>query len=271
MRCEDFSSAGDAFFWLGQHAVCQLECCRPRLEIERSGPSPASASAPASAPAPAPAPALPPELMCAPADKPAPEPEQPALERCAYAVFDTETTGLSARDVVLQCALGLFDRDGRLLQAYDRLWKLPPGVRITKRAYSVHKIGYKRLERDGMDAAPQVRIVLRTLRRLRERRVPVVAHNAAFDARLLEQTAERHGVREWDIDKRDVLCTMQMAKPYTNLVSKKTGKPKAPGNVELYRYLHKRSPQLGALHDALVDCKVTAACYAAGRDRGWWR
>ena len=264
MRFADFATAGDAFFWLGKHSGCQLACCRPRIEIKRSGPSVGTASASAAAPA------LPPELMCSQAEDDDDD-DKPALERCAYAVFDTETTGFSGVDVVLQCALGLFDGDGRLLQAYDRLWKLPPGVKIAKRAYEVHKIGYRRLARDGMDAAPQVRIVLRTLRRLRERRVPLVAHNAAFDVRLLQQTATAHGVNEWDIEKRDVLCTMQTAKPYTNLVSKKTGKLKAPSNVELYRHLHKRSPQLGALHDALVDVRVTAACYAAGRGRGWWR
>ena len=266
VRFGDFKSVGEAFCWLGQHAGCREECCRPRLEIKRSGPSAA--------------PVLPPELLCAvaepdpesePEPSPEPKPPPPPLERCAFAVFDTETTGLSGSDLVLQCALALFDHGGRMIQSYDRIWTLPSNVKISTRAYRVHKIGYKRIRAVGMTAAPQLRILQGQLRRLRERKVPIVAHNAAFDVRLLKQTADKHGVSDWDLEKHHVLCTMQRAKPHAHLVSTKTGKPKAPSNTELYRHLYKKPPEFGALHDALTDVKVSAACYVGGRDRGWWR
>jgi len=253
----DFATAADAFFWLGQHVNCKLECCRPRIEVTRSGP---------------PAPELPPELRCTEVEEEGePEPEPPPVERCAYAVFDTESTGLSGEDVVLQFAMGLFDDNGRMIQLYDRIWKIPANVKISRRAYEVHKIDYRRVRRDGMDAPPQLRIVLKTMRRLKERGVPIAAHNKGFDIRLLRQTAIRHGVDEWNLVAGDVVCTMQGAKPHTNLVSAKTGRPKAPSNLELYQFLHDgKAPAFGALHDAATDIKVTAASFAAGRKRGWW-
>ena len=189
----------------------------------------------------------------------------------AALVFDVETDGGRGGQLAVQIAWVVYNAGGEELFARCEYLALPPGRTISYFATKVHRISNAMLREKGMRPQHVLVDFFTWADRVAANSGAVVAHNAAFDARLLEQTAERHGVREWDIEKRDVLCTMQMAKPYTNLVSKKTGKPKAPGNVELYRYLHKRSPQLGALHDALVDVKVTAACYAAGRDRGWWR
>ena len=234
---ESFATASDAFFYLGKHSYCEDECC---------------------------APPLPPEMMCVEIAEP-----DPPIERCSFAVFDTETTGLSRNDVVLQFALALFDESGKMLQSYNRLWTLPENVQISRSAYNVHKIGYRRLREDGMAAAPQLRVVQKQLARLLERKVPIVAHNASFDVRLLKQTADKHEV-EWDFAIEHTFCTMKNSKPYTNIFSIKTGKPKSPSNTELYEFLHSRKPEFGQLHDALTDVKVTAASYAAGRSRRWW-
>lgn len=246
MKFEDFKCAGDAFFWLGKQ--CTNACC-----------------APTSTPAPAPVP-LPPELQCRPI-----VPEAP-IDCCAYAVFDTETSGIAADDVVIQFALGLFDEDGKALQFYDRLWKLPPNGKIKKRAFDVHKIGYGKLNRDGMDAKAQMTIVSRMLGKLKARRVPIVAHNASFDVRMLLQTAAAHGVANWALDTEETFCTMRRSRDFVQAKSKKTGRLKMPSNVEAFRFLHDdNEPHFGALHDALTDIKVTSRVYyVGGKQKGWW-
>lgn len=200
------------------------------------------------------------------------EPEKTVEERTAFCVIDTETTGLSRKDVVLQCGVALFDAEGKMVQCYNRLWLPPKGQRISKQAYKVHKIHYRKLRAEGHPAATQMRIVLNLLRRLYARKVPLVAHNARFDARLLEQTAKAHGVHEWNVPVTALFCTMQTSKRILNLPSKRNPKlVKTPTNQELYRHLYKDRPaNLGGAHDALNDCKLTAKCYLAGKKRGWW-
>ena len=201
-------------------------------------------------------------------DSPLPE-KKPLCETDHFCVFDTETSGLSCNDCTVQMALGFFNEDGRPLGFYDRFWKLPPGVTVSRGSYRIHKISMCKLEDEGYEAAPEVRKIMKIMQRMRDRGKRIVAHNAAFDCRILAQTARHHGVDGWDISKKNVFCTMGRAKPWCKLKSKKTGRPKAPSNSELYKILTGLSPT-GALHDALVDIKVTARSYVEGAKRGWW-
>ena len=117
-------------------------------------------------------------------------------------VLDTETTGFGISDVVVQMAFAVFDADGRMLSSYNRIWSLPPRVTISRRAFKVHKISYGRVRREGLEAAEQMRAVQSVLAQLQERGLPIVAHNAVFDARLLRQTAVAHGLvgdGEWPL------------------------------------------------------------------------
>ena len=196
--------------------------------------------------------------------------KQPLSEVADFVCFDTETSGLSAADCAIQVAVGFFDVDGRPLGYYDRLWKLPEGVRVSGASYRIHKISNKRLEREGQEAAPEVRKVLKILRTMRERGKLIIAHNASFDCRMLAQTAKHHGIEDWDVERGDVFCTMHAAKERCGLTSSKTGRPKAPSNVELYKCLTGTAPT-GILHDALTDVRVTARSYVEGKKLGWWQ
>lgn len=239
LRFSDFKCAGDAFFALGKQP-CRGPCCN----------------------AAAPVVVLPPKPQLVPPS---------AIDSCAYAVYDTETSGTSATDVVIQFALGMFSEDGKALQFYDRLWQLPPGIKINKRAFEIHKIGYARLNKEGMHAKSQMAIISRMLGKLKARGVRIVAHNSAFDVRFLKQTAAAHGVDNWAFDTNETFCTMTHARNRVKAISMKTGKLKAPSNLETYRHLHNGNhPNMGALHDALTDIRITSAVYVGGRQRGWW-
>lgn len=195
--------------------------------------------------------------------------KQPLCEVAEFLVFDTETSGLSRTDCAVQVALGFFGADGRALGFYDRLWKLPKGVKICHGSYKIHGISNRKLQESGHETPPEVRKVLNIIRVMRERGKRIVAHNAAFDCRMLAQTARHHGVEGWNLECDDVFCTMKASKAHCGLTSKKTGRPKAPSNSELFKHLT-GAPPTGALHDALVDLRVTARSYVEGQKLGWW-
>lgn len=197
------------------------------------------------------------------------EPTLPLCELADFCAFDTETSGLSGNDCAIQTAIGFFRSDGTAMGFYNKLWKLPPGGKVSTLAMRVHKITDSMLERDGCDAAPEIEAVHRIFETMKRRGRPIVAHNASFDLRMLKQTAARHGFSEWLIETQDIFCTMQRAKQRCGLVSSKTGRPKAPSNAELYEILSGEKPQ-GPLHDAVFDIKVTGRSFFLGARRGWW-
>ena len=169
-----------------------------------------------------------------------------------FSVLDTETSGLSRRDVVIQCALAVYEADGTLCERYNEYWQLPEGLRIDPRAAAVHGITAATLDAQGRPGGGEVRTLQSRLHDLRTRGVPIVAHNAAFDVRMLRQTAEAHGA-DWDLAAEDVFCVMRAAKPILQLPAC-NGRPKAPTNVECYSFLHggPPDPALGPLHDAMT-------------------
>lgn len=195
--------------------------------------------------------------------------EDTLCETAHYCVFDTETSGLSARDCVVQFALGFYDQNGTQLGFYDRLWKLPSDVQISNGSFKVHKISMQRLMEEGCDTATEIEKVLRYMQKMRERQKRIIAHNASFDLRMLAQTAKSWG-KSWDISAEDLFCTMKSSKAHCGLTSTKTGKPKAPSNTELYELLTGEKVATEGLHNALFDISLTSTSFFQGAKRGWW-
>ena len=195
------------------------------------------------------------------------ENNKPLCLKADYAVLDVESSGLSAQDVAIQAALVFFDENGRVLGFYNQLWALPTGKTISYSAFKIHKINARRLKKDGLDAKLEILKIKRMISSMQKRGKKIIAHNAAFDVRMLNQTSKQHGA-EFFLQTDDVFCTMKNSKKFVNLLSAK-GRAKNPSNVELYKFLFKENPT-GNLHDASVDCRITGKSYYEARRRGWW-
>lgn len=193
---------------------------------------------------------------------------RPPADIAEFVVFDTESSALGSSAVAVQVCVGMYDASGKALAYYDRLWKLPRGATVSAGSLRIHGITRQRIEREGLDAVHELRKVQRIFSKIIARGKRIVAHNAAFDVRILRQTARAHGFDGWDLHEKQTFCTMRASAPICNLKSR-TGRPRKPRNAELYRLLVGKPP-VGALHDARVDCDITARSFAEGKKRGWW-
>jgi len=107
-----------------------------------------------------------------------------------YTVFDSETTGLNPREGDEIVSLGAVRIvNGRLLasECFEQLIK--PECVLRPESIRIHGIQPEMLE-----GQPSVQQVLRSFQRFAEGTI-LVAHNAAFDMRLLQLQGERSGMR----------------------------------------------------------------------------
>lgn len=186
----------------------------------------------------------------------------------SYLVFDTETSGRSDRAVVVQMAMAFIGADHRILAMYNHMWRLPYRVFLSKGAVKVHGISAATLKARGVDARAELVRMNRAFREAIALKLPIIAFNAAFDCRLLKQTAKAHNILRWDLDVKHTTCTYQASRIHSPLRNTR-GARRGFRNGELYVHLFGCEPQ-GDLHDAATDVLVTAACYARGCQRRWW-
>jgi DNA polymerase-3 subunit epsilon len=120
----------------------------------------------------------------------APELDDRLLAELAYTVFDTETTGLDIREGDEMVAIGAVRiLNSRLLESecFEQLVK--PECILRHDAIRIHGIQPEMLE-----GQPDVRQALQSFQRFAEGTI-LVAHNAAFDMRLLQLQEKRTGIR----------------------------------------------------------------------------
>ena len=189
------------------------------------------------------------------------------LDDTYFVIFDTETTGISRKDVVIQMCYLICNKEGSTISTYNRYWKKPCGIHINPRAFDTHKIDASLLQKSGYDAKEELQCIIKTFCTLKEKNILIVAHNANFDNRMLNQTCESVGLL-WPFSKEDFFCTMKAARDRVGALDK-NGKIKAPSNLELYKFVTGKEPE-GNLHDALVDCRVTSVGFLKGREYKWW-
>lgn len=112
-----------------------------------------------------------------------------------YIIVDTETTGLDADDQIIE--ISIIDLDGNIL--LNTL--VTPAVEITSGAYDVHGISLDYLKAINAPTFDQVYIKIKTIL---ENKI-MLAYNAPFDCRLIEQSCEAYNLDDIKIEFEDIM------------------------------------------------------------------
>ena len=178
-----------------------------------------------------------------------------------FCVFDTETASL--KGPVVQIATILCAEDGDHLASYECKYKFDRtrGIKWCDRAEGVHGLSRTFLVKHGIDPRAGLGFLRDIFDEVQRAGVILVAHNYAFDKRMVNLTAFLNGFE--DLIPPDALsfCTLRGGRAIYG---------KALRNEDLRRLLTGETHSLGRVHDAFVDASITAASYAGGRKAGVW-
>ncbi|QYZ80144.1 3'-5' exonuclease [Methanofollis formosanus] len=180
-------------------------------------------------------------------------------------VIDTETTGriLNGRAPPRLVELAWVLCDGRgTPQAEYTTTIFPEGFSIPRAAAEIHGITTADARRDGIP----LRHALRDLSDAAESADWVVAHNLAYDRRVIAGECERTG-RADPLEPLRGWCTMRGSARYCGI--RRQGGYKWPTLSELHLALF-GSPYEGA-HRALEDARACSRCFFALVDAGEWK
>ena len=119
--------------------------------------------------------------------------------------LDTETTGIAKRDRVIEIALVYRNYETMEQRTFYSLVN-PINQRSSRAAYAAHKIPDAALASQPTmcDLAPSL------LSFIADATIPLVAHNAAFDRRMINY--ELSGLSLPELDKERFVCTYEMAR-----------------------------------------------------------
>lgn len=153
------------------------------------------------------------------------------LKREDWIILDTETTGLSEIDEIIQVAIIAHD-GSRLLDTLVR-----PKQPISAAAIAVHGITNATLVE-----APPFSEIYEQLKAVISGKT-IVIYNAPFDLRLIKQTLKTHHLPPLEIDSEQVECAMLKYSAWK-------------GEIWMHgNYKWQKLP--GGDHTALGDCKAT--------------
>lgn len=159
----------------------------------------------------------------------------------SYVLLDTETTGLSGNDEVIE--LGIIDTDGNTL--YHSLFL--PNCEIGAGATAVHGITVN----DVIDA-PRFADEWQKIKELLDNK-EILIYNAKFDIRMLNQTAQIHGKNQL-INPKKAHCLMLGYAKYNGEINPKTGSYKW---IKLEQALKNEGVFTQQDHRVIGDCLMT--------------
>ena len=142
--------------------------------------------------------------------------------------WDTETAGLG-KPGICQLAYVLVKTDGEVV-CYDKVWKLPAGVFMSKDAQKIHGITTEKT-RGGADPGAELLHFWNLAQQVLGEGGVVLGHNIQFDCRAFNFTASAWGLPN-TLEHGHMLDTMRLSKQYSPLQTAK-GYQKAFKNDEL--------------------------------------
>lgn len=158
-------------------------------------------------------------------------------------ILDTETTGLGNQAEIIEIAI--LDRQGRPL--FDQLVR--PARPVPAETVAIHGITDEQLR--DKPTWPQIHDQVSALLRGRQ----MIAYNAPFDARLIDQTCRRYGLRTPEYTP---LCAMRAWLVDAGLWDRGIRFARMTAALQLYSV----APQ-GVAHRAKDDCLTTRALLEA--------
>jgi DNA polymerase III alpha subunit (gram-positive type) len=173
-----------------------------------------------------------------------------------YVVFDSETTGLPSQRSdphLVQLAWSVHDCSGGTIEEQVHVLR-PDGFEIPKASTSVHGITQEFAASWGK---PAKHVLSEFLRVAAGPNIRLVAHNFAFDSRILRSELSRAALGVAVLEQPS-FCTMRSAVQICRLPSRGTNW-KFPSLQELHRHVFGRGFVGG--HNALTDVRATAACF----------
>lgn len=171
--------------------------------------------------------------------------------------IDTETSGLPKDwdnpnedwPYVIQLSWIVYNKQGKLIKEEDH-YIYDEHIVIDPQSEEVHHITKTMLEEKG---EKRLKVLKRILRDIRQYNPLLVGHLIEFDKQMLSVALQRAGLKN-TLDKYPTYCTMRTNAHYMRLTNHHY-----PKLNELYWSLFRLT--MPDQHNALSDCRATAACF----------
>lgn len=162
-------------------------------------------------------------------------------------ILDTETSGVSKQDQVIELAYLKVSNTTKLDVEQEFVERFNPDVPINPRAFEVHGIDKRSLLRDK--CKPSTSLTIPSDMKY------MIAHNASFDTRLLRQTMdfELHS----QLDELVVICSIKLIKSLEKIQGGKFGFIDYK-LVTIFKHFYPEYQdwQEANIHTALGDCRI---------------
>ena len=170
-------------------------------------------------------------------------------------IFDTETTGLTSTDEIIELAI----TDSKGKQLYLQRYK--PNEEIHPAASRTTGIYNEMLDNEPTFADEYDKIV-----EIFNSCNKAQAYNASFDIRMLKQTCEKYNLCTDFIDNVEFECVMAMYSNYEYMSRYGDSSLEGPRNHKLGHACAQMGVKVQNAHEALGDCVMTAGLVQAMQD-----